>query len=105
MKRAQRLERVNAIAREWLAATFASQLLDEELKRDSGLFVGRSFELADVRDGEENLPGTYIIRIFAEFEAALRDVWGNHFHRDTVPPVRDLIDAIGTRRQMSAPCD
>lgn len=44
-----------------------------------------------------NIELTYLVRIFAEFEAALRDVWRLHFKRPSAPPVSALIDSIGAK--------
>ncbi|MBP3955845.1 hypothetical protein J8F10_11170 [Gemmata sp. G18] len=94
MKRQERIERVRAIEREFWAAAFAANLLDEALQKDSGLLAAEAFKVPDVRNWKKNLEGTYLIRMFAEFEATLRDVWARFFKRDTHPRMVDLIDAI-----------
>jgi hypothetical protein len=94
VKRQNRLERVRAIERELRAAEFAVGLLADTLRKNSGLLSAREFGIPDVRKLERNLEGTYLIRMFAEFEAGLRDAWANFFGRDSHPRVSDLIDAI-----------
>jgi hypothetical protein len=44
----------------------------------------------------ERLEATYFIRIFAEFEAALRDYWSSF--RSSEPPARDLLEGITAAR-------
>lgn len=78
------------IAVDWLKAQVAST--PEILKREDGT-------RAYLRETELNLEGTYIVRLFAAFEAALRS-YDRARHND---PNRDqtasvLIDTIGGRR-------
>ena len=40
----------------------------------------------------DNLQATYIIRIYAEFEAALRDYWLTYLKRSTRPGMYDLVN-------------
>ena len=98
MKRQERIERVRAVEREQLAARFSSKQLKTALASDPSILVEESFGLRDVRKFEENLDATYLVRMFAEFEAGLRDVWANYIERSTQPPAKDLIESIGTHR-------
>lgn len=102
MKRQERLERVREIERELHAARYAAELLESALEENSGLLAEESFGVRDFRIWREKLDGTYLIRMFAEFEAGLRDVWVNHFKKpaDKHVPVRDLIESIGKRQQV-----
>lgn len=47
----------------------------------------------------DNLEATYLIRLFAAFETGLRSYWQSV--RPTVPPVKDLIDSVTARREIS----
>ena len=58
--------------------------------------------LHDLRQCAENLDITYLLRLFAEFEAVLRDYYANGMHRTTRPQMEPLMDAIGSRRHMPA---
>ena len=51
----------------------------------------------DYRNFRDNLEPTYLIRLFAEFEAGLREAWELAFRRTTSPGVRDLIDSLYTQ--------
>jgi len=53
-----------------------------------------------MRTASDRLEGTYIIRLFAEFEAGFRSFW--LASRGTEPPsrTRDLLDGVGARCQI-----
>jgi hypothetical protein len=63
---------------------------------------GRNLSLADIRRCLDNLELTYVLRLFATFEAILREFWLNGVGRTTEPDLRPLIDSIGRRRSMDA---
>jgi hypothetical protein len=41
-----------------------------------------------------------VVRLFAEFEAGLRDVWTTWAKKATVPKMEDLLNALAARRQI-----
>lgn len=51
---------------------------------------------------EENLAGTYIIRLFAAFEAAVRSVWEHHFGRDPDTRMVDILTSLTARCHIPA---
>ncbi len=57
---------------------------------------------AEVQRFSNNLEFTFIIRLFSEFEAVLREYWLNGLGRPTTPPIFDLIDSVGRRIGISA---
>lgn len=61
---------------------------------------GRSLSIGDVRRCLENLEVTYTLRLFATYEAILRDFWLNGLRRRTEPDLKPLMDAIAVRRQI-----
>ncbi|HZW32292.1 MAG TPA: hypothetical protein VFF52_16385 [Isosphaeraceae bacterium] len=77
-----------AIDRHWAAA-----------HRDPTVLTG-GLKLHDIEIASEHLQGTYVIRNFAEFEAALRLFWRTA--RGTDPPgrTRDLIDGVAATRRV-----
>ncbi len=97
-KRETRLDRMRAVEREYLAAAVATELLEERLRAEPTFLRSRKLRNRDARNLRGNLEGTFVIRLYAEFESGLRDVWQNAFGRDTHPPMRDLIAALGVRR-------
>jgi hypothetical protein len=63
---------------------------------------GRSLSAGDVRRCLENLELTYILRLFAAYEALLRDFWLTGVGRATEPELKPLMDSIARRRNMDA---
>ena len=92
---------IDAAFDEYLAASAAVDLLEVKLRSDPSYLdtVGRRKRAA--RSLRDNLEDTYLIRIFAVFEAGLRDVWENGWRRPTEPPMKDLIDAVAAKRLIS----
>jgi hypothetical protein len=73
--------RIKAVAREYLAIRQATDRFWESAQRDP-LIIRAS----------ENLSGTSIIRLYAEFETGLRSYWDQA--RDSNPRTRDLLDGL-----------
>ena len=96
-RRDRYLERIIDVYREYLAATVASEELDRRLRSDPAFLSSRGLRGRVALSLRANLEGTYLIRMFASFEAGLRDAWRNVFDRSTEPPMRDLIEAIAAR--------
>ena len=94
----RRMERIRAIEREDLVALVAAEDLGERLRADPSALDPEELEFADYRNFQEDLEATYLIRLFAEFEAGLREAWEVAFRRTTVPSVRDLIDSLNAQR-------
>jgi len=90
---AGRIQRIRSVEVEYLAARFALDRLKVEGAVDpSGFPVDVSIRSA--RRASDHLAGTYAIRLFAEFETALRLFWVTA--RVTAPPgrTRDLLDGV-----------
>src|SRR5262245_21024136 len=90
------LTQIKRVEVEYERVRFAVQLLHEAIRNDPARFADKA-KPKDDQAASDNLEATHFIRLFAEFEAALRGFW-----RDTlvtVPPsrTRDLIDSIGAR--------
>lgn len=100
MKRQARLERIRAVEREYLAAKAAIIVLQERLQLQPTFGMGNEWHSKDVRNLRDNLESTFLIRLYAEFEAGLRDAWQFAFGRHTEPPMRDLLVAIAGRCYM-----
>jgi hypothetical protein len=93
------LTRIKAVEREHTVTRLAMDRLDQQAQDNPAVLAG-NLEYRDVRVASEQLDGTYIIRLFAEFETSLR-----HFMRDLGyrEPRRaeTLIDRIRDRANMS----
>jgi hypothetical protein len=94
----RRMEQIRAIEREYLVVLIAAEDIGERLRADPSALDTEELEFADYRNFRENLEATYLIRLFAEFEAGLREAWELAFRRTTVPSVRDLIDSLHAQR-------
>jgi hypothetical protein len=98
MKRQERIERIRSVEREYLAAISAVQLLQNQLRADPSWGAARGWR---ARDGENllaHLEATFLIRLYAEFEAGLREVWSKFYRRRTNPPMKDLLIALASQR-------
>ncbi len=56
----------------------------------------------ELRRCAKTLETTFVLRLFAEFEAVLRDYWEHGAGRNTEPDMRPLMDSIAQRRRMSS---
>jgi hypothetical protein len=97
-EREKRQERIVAVEREYKAAKVAVGLLGREMQQNPTLGQADGWGIRDAKQVQENLEPTFIIRLYAEFEAGLREAWEHHFKRQTHPPMRDLLIAIATKR-------
>ncbi len=61
--------------------------------------LGREIDLRHIVGASVRLEGTYVIRLFAEFETGLRLFWATI--RDTEPPTQHLLDGIAARRAIT----
>jgi len=100
MKRQRRLDRMRAIEREFKIARLAVWALAEALQAKPTLLHGEELKTADARAFTNNLEGTYILRIFAEFEQGLRDWWLNGRGRTGSPKVSVLMERIAALRHI-----
>ena len=89
--------RIKAVERELRIALHGMDKLQKLAQRDPTVLEEdmRFRELGTVKD---NLPATYFIRLFAEFEGALRELWS--IHRDTEPGMHDLLQGIASRHRV-----
>jgi hypothetical protein len=102
-RKQRRMERIRAIEREYLVALVAAIGLDGRFHSDPSALEVEELKFVDYRNFRDNLEATYLIRLFAEFEAGLREAWELAFRRTTVPSVRDLIDSLHAQRVLPDP--
>lgn len=93
------MERIKAIEREFLAMRFAASRLVSDVQ--TGLAKLPGIEARDLHQASAMLEGTYLIRLFAEFETGLRSYWRVTRKKDPPARTRDLIDAIGAKRRVA----
>jgi hypothetical protein len=101
-KRDEWIERIKAVEVEYLVAGLAVVVLRDRLRMEPHFLTGQ-LQISDVKRMEDNLEATYFIRLYAVFEAGLREAWRFAFGRDTQPPMRDLLDAITSARGIDHP--
>lgn len=93
--------RIAAVEREFRAAALAVSALQERVRRDPGTIGTVAVTPADVRNCAANLEATYLVRMFAVFEEALRDVWASAFARRTRPKTVDLLDGCAAHQHVA----
>lgn len=98
--REERIARLRAVQREFETASFAVGVLGQNLRADPSTLDEVGLGLRDFRGVSANLEATYLVRLFAEFEAGLRRAWMGAFRRVSHPRISDVIDAIATRRSI-----
>ena len=89
---------IKAIEREYASMRLAADRLLEDARRDPTV-LGREIDLRHIVEASVRLEGTYVIRLFAEFETGLRLFWATI--RDTEPPTQHLLDGIAARRAIT----
>lgn len=91
-------ERIKAVEREYRAARIAVDRLSAEVERDPTA-LGEGPSPRDLRSASQKLEGTYLLRMFAEFETGVRSFW-----RATRPRARTqaeaLLDRVGDLRRI-----
>ena len=66
--------RIKAVERRFLAIRLGTDRLQDDVRRDSTILQGR-VDPRDLTSASEDLEGTYLTRMFAEFETGLRQYW------------------------------
>lgn len=87
------LKKLDLVSVEYRVCRLAADRLWLSIEQDPTLIIQLQMKRAEIRETIRRLEYTYIVRMFAAFEAALREIWTGAFRRKTEPPVRDLIDA------------
>jgi hypothetical protein len=64
--------RIKAVEREYVVARFAADRLDQQTRENPAVLQG-DLRLRDIRMLNDRLEGTYILRVFAEFEQGVRN--------------------------------
>jgi len=92
-------EHIKDVENEYRAARIAVDHLNATLTRQSGLLRKHGVARAHLRTADANLEGTYLVRHFASFEAALRSYdRARHNDPERKEDASVLIDTISGRR-------
>jgi hypothetical protein len=89
--------RIKAIEREYSAVRLGTVRLLSQAQVDPTILSG-GFRFRDIGHAAERLEGTYLIRLYAEFETGLRKYWETI--RSTHPRMEDLIESIASRQKI-----
>jgi hypothetical protein len=98
-KRDEWIERVKGVELEYRVAVLAATVLRERIRAESHLLAG-GLKQSDFNRMSDRLEATYLIRLYAVFEAGLRDAWRVALGRDTDPRMRDLLDSLASKRKL-----
>jgi hypothetical protein len=96
-RKQRRLDQLRAIEREYKVALATVKSLEERFRKNPSELDDEQLRFRDFQNFRENLESTYLIRMFAEFEAGLREVWEHAFRRKSHPRVHELSDSLATR--------
>lgn len=99
-KRVEWIDRIRAVEREFTAIHLGTARLLVDARSDPGILTGDALRPRDVEYAAARAEGTYIIRLFAEFETGLRSCWVAVRGNDPPSRARDLIDGIAALRQI-----
>ncbi len=102
-RKQRRMEQIRAIELEYRVALISAAGLEERLHANPSALDEERLQYGDYQNFRDNLESTYLIRLFANFEAGLREAWELAFRRATSPSVRDLINSLAA--QCSIPQD
>lgn len=94
------LRRIKAVEREHSAARLAIDQLLLPGQAAAPLVFKGDLTLRDVRNASERLEGTYLIRLFAEFETALRLFWSASKGSEPPSRTRDLLDGVAAKQKI-----
>ena len=97
-KRDDWLSRIKSVEKEFHSMRLAANRLLGDVARDPTILTTSNVQPASCRHAADNLEGTYLIRLFAEFESGLRDFWVSIRH--THPQTQVLLASVGSRRQI-----
>jgi len=86
--------RIKAVEREYVAMRQAADRF-RQVARDDPTVVQENLRHREIIMASKNLEGTYVIRLFAEFESGTRQYWSTH--RATFPRTVDLLNALTAR--------
>jgi hypothetical protein len=92
IKRQQRIQRIANVLQEYLAAKTASDLLAAQTDANPNYGRDHGWESRAGTAFAAHLEATYIIRIYAEFETALRDYWLTYLGQATRPRMYQLVN-------------
>ena len=101
-KKFEWLERVKAVEREYVATRLALRRLSDIVHQDATALEG-NLQVRDLQNACDRLEGTYLVRLFAEFETCLRTFWLTI--KKSNPRTRDLLNSVTGKKNTRIPYD
>jgi hypothetical protein len=89
--------RIRAVEREYVAMRQAANHFLQAALADPTI-LEENLRQGEIVVASKNLEGTYIIRLFAEFETGARQYWAANWSTD--PKTADLINGLAARREI-----
>lgn len=86
--------RIKAVEREYVAMWQAADRLLEAALADPTILL-ENLRHREIVRASHNLEGTYVVRLFAEFETGVRQYWEANWA--TYPKTADLLDGLAAR--------
>ena len=99
-KRIEWIDRIREVEREFKAIHVGATRLLADARNDPTILALEAIRPRDVENAAARSEGTYIIRLFADFETGLRSCWNSVRATDPPARTRDLIDGIAAMRQI-----
>ncbi len=88
---------IKDVVREYIAARFSVDRSLRHVRQDPSILVG-DLRAREIERTAEHLEGTYIVRLFAEFETSLRIFLRRARRRPPPSRTRDLLDSVAAMR-------
>ena len=85
--------RIKAVEREYMAMRQAADRFRQAAHDDPNILL-EDLRHREIVMASRNLEGTYVIRLFAEFETGARQYWNSTW--DTYPRAHDLLNGLGS---------
>ena len=100
-QRADRFIRIQQVEREYLYARMAIALLEEHINEATDFARERELSLPEFHALDRNLEKTYIIRLYAEFESALRAYWADWLRRTSHPRMHEMLYSLAAQHHVT----
>ena len=94
--------RIKAVEREYYAARFAVDRTLTQVRADNSILIN-GLELREIVRTAKMLEGTYIMRLFAEFESAIRLYFHRARNRRAPSRTEHLLNGVASRIQTRHP--
>jgi hypothetical protein len=91
------LSRIKSVEGEYRAMRQAADWFDLQTQKNPTILLA-NLRPADIERASKNLEGTYLMRLFAEFETGARQYWSTK--RQSIPGTADLLKGLAALRNI-----